>query len=104
MRIEPNQVNQGALPAGQSPRSPDAGAKPQGASDLAPAVSTYIPAAEWKLLVEKVRQEPEVRLDVLNLVAERLARGEYANQDAAERTAALLAPASQAWASGPLDQ
>ena len=52
-----------------------------------PEASLHVPSAELVALVARVVQEPEVRPEVLQRVAQRLASGYYLTRDAAERTA-----------------
>jgi hypothetical protein len=52
-----------------------------------PAASSHVPSPELLDLLARVKQEPEVRPDVLARVAQRLASGYYLSRQAATDTA-----------------
>ncbi len=82
---------------GQADPSTQAAAAGKGAaSGPAPSAdSSHVPSAELLALLALVRQATEVRPDVLQRVAERLANGYYLTRDAAARTAAAIQQAQE---------
>jgi hypothetical protein len=55
-----------------------------------PEVSSHVPSPELLDLLGRVRQEPEVRPDVLARVAQRLSSGYYLSRQAATDTAEAI--------------
>lgn len=90
MRIDPT----GARPADlntTAPTRPAAGESTaeSGASAAAPA-SGYLPSAELRRLLQRVREVSEVRLERVGQVAEKLAQGHYGTPESARRTAEAI--------------
>ncbi|HKI37922.1 MAG TPA: hypothetical protein VKA46_39070 [Gemmataceae bacterium] len=60
-----------------------------------PAASTHVPSPELLDLLDQVRQTPEVRKEVLQRVAQRLANGDYLTHEAAIDTAEAIQKAQE---------
>jgi hypothetical protein len=76
-------------PAADAPRRPDAPVPPL------PDVSVHVPSPELLQLLARVRQAPEVREEVLQRVAQKLATGYYHSDEAAEQTAEAILRAGE---------
>ncbi len=61
-----------------------------GAGQATPEASFHTPSAEWAQWLARAQQEPEVRHEVVERVAARLASGEYLSAESAEGTAAAI--------------
>ena len=69
-----------------------AGGEPirRGEPQALPDASVHVPSPELLELMARVEQAPEVRPEVLERVAQRLASGFYLTREAAEQTADIL--------------
>jgi hypothetical protein len=59
------------------------------------AASTHVPSPELLDLVDRVKQTPEVRAEVLQRVRQRLASGQYLTRKAALQTAEAIQTAQE---------
>jgi hypothetical protein len=95
MRIVPFLANSGAT----FPEiSQAAESQPQGIPTQGPSTaqsSSYFPAPEWLGYLAQVRQQPQIRDDVLAVVAQRIANGAYDTSSAAAQTAAAILAAPE---------
>jgi hypothetical protein len=78
-------------PAGVTPSD----AKPAAAAPGADAAGDFVRSAELTRLIDLVRQQPDVREDVLAAVRQRLAAGAYDTPEAADQTARAILGADQ---------
>jgi hypothetical protein len=61
-----------------------------GATPVVNDSSTHVASAELTKLLALVASEPDIRPEVVQRAAERLANGDYQTQDAAEQTAQAI--------------
>jgi hypothetical protein len=64
--------------------------KTSGAERAAPDVSFHTPSAEWALWLARAQEEPEIRPELVERVAARLAAGDYLDVESARGTAAAI--------------
>jgi hypothetical protein len=93
MRVDPSgNIPVPQTPAKAAPREAGKAAESAGSSST-PDLEAFAPTGELAKLLEAVKQTPEVRTDVIESVAARLAAGEFNTPEAAGDAArALLNP------------
>lgn len=79
----------------QPAATPDATNRPGAAAPPASAASTHVPSPELLEFLARVKVAPEVRQEVIDRVAQRLATGYYLTRDAAETTAEAVQNAQE---------
>jgi hypothetical protein len=81
--------------AEQPAATPEATKGPAIVGPPSPATSTHVPSPELLDLVDRVKQTPEVRAEVLQRVRQRLASGHYLTRKAAVQTAEAFQTAQE---------
>jgi hypothetical protein len=69
------------------PQPVQAGSRESTVDGVPVSGSGYTPSAEWVQLIDQLNQEPEIRMDRVQAVLDKLNEGGYLSADSAEQTA-----------------
>jgi hypothetical protein len=83
-------VGVSSTPPAQQPVDSTAAANQQAAPPSVAAASSYTPSPQLMKLVDLVRQESDVRPDLVLAATQRLQQGDYGTSAAADQTAAAM--------------